>query len=309
MKATNGMKRRRISLALGAWCAAAAAVVGAGGDARADVRGIPVKHPSGPAAEAETERWIQIVRARADHGGWLVVRGTHVGDQAVAAVTLGELSHAAVLDKEREEVIEAVADGVVVTPLRALLAQAHRLVVVRPAGFTVEQGREAVARARSHVGQKYDWLGLVGAENDGRFYCTELAVDAYRGRERGWKVHRIIFPADIPKLGEVLFDSGPRKSAPPDTRRFARRLEGARGVAYAAEVAPGLYRGGQPDADGIAWLKSLGVKTILNLRHYRSSRATRRPPRSWPPSWPSSSTRRSVRSTSTASTASIAPAR
>jgi hypothetical protein len=62
MKATNGMKRRRISLALGAWCAAAAAVVGAGGDAR----------------------------ARADHGGWLVVRGTHVGDQAVAAVTLGE---------------------------------------------------------------------------------------------------------------------------------------------------------------------------------------------------------------------------
>jgi hypothetical protein len=225
------------------WFIAIAAVL-IGGMARADVRGIPVKHPRGAAADAETERWISIVRERADHGDWLVVRGTHVGDQAVAAVTLGELSHAAILDKEREEVIEAVANGVVVTPLRALLAQAHRLLIVRPAGYSAADGKAAVARARSHVGQKYDWLGLVGAENDGRFCCTELAVDAYRGRERGWKLHRVIFPADIPKLGEVLFDSGPRKDAPGDTRHFARRLENVRGVAYAAEVAPGLYRGG-----------------------------------------------------------------
>ncbi len=50
--------------------------------------------------------------------------------------------------------------------------------------------------------------------------------------------------------------------------RFARRLPDARGVAYAAEVAPGLYRGGQPSAEGVAWLKSKGFKTVLNLRHY-----------------------------------------
>jgi len=50
--------------------------------------------------------------------------------------------------------------------------------------------------------------------------------------------------------------------------RFARRLVDARGVAYAAEVAPGLYRGGQPSAEGIAWLKSKGIKTVLNLHHY-----------------------------------------
>jgi protein tyrosine/serine phosphatase len=53
-----------------------------------------------------------------------------------------------------------------------------------------------------------------------------------------------------------------------EARRPARRLLDARGVAYAAEVAPGLYRGGQPSAEGIAWLKSMGVKTVLNLRHY-----------------------------------------
>jgi len=236
--------------------------------ALADVRGLPVKHPEGAAAEAETERWLELVREKGDQGGWLVVRGTHVGDQAVVAVTLGELSHAAVLDKERGEVIEAVATGVQVTPLRSLLAQAHRLLIVRPPGYTAELGRAAVARARAHVGQKYDWLGLVGAENDGRFYCTELAIDAYGGRQNGWKLHRVVFPADVPKLGAVQFDSGPRKTAPVDRHRFARRLEDVRGVAYAAEVAPGLYRGGQPDADGVAWLKSLGVKTVLNLRHF-----------------------------------------
>ena len=50
---------------------------------------------------------MKTVRDKADHGGWLVVRGTHVGDQTVAALTRATLSHAVVLDKEKEEVIEA----------------------------------------------------------------------------------------------------------------------------------------------------------------------------------------------------------
>lgn len=230
--------------------------------------GLPVPVPRGPAAEAETDRWMKLVGDKADHGGWLVVRGSHTGDQAVAAVTMGLLSHAAVLDKEKGEVIEALANGVQVTPLRALLGQAHRLVIVRPPGWTAAEGQAAVAQARSRVGRKYDWLGLVGAQQEARFYCTELVVDAYRGRERKWKLGRIIFPADVPGLGQILADTGPRGGGPVVEPRFARRLPDARGVSYAAEVAPGLYRGGQPDASGIAWLKSIGVKTIINLRHY-----------------------------------------
>jgi tyrosine-protein phosphatase SIW14 len=54
--------------------------------------------------------------------------------------------------------------------------------------------------------------------------------------------------------------------------RFARRLPGVRGVAYAAEVAPGLYRGGTPDQAGVAWLQQqLGVRTVINLRHYHGT--------------------------------------
>ncbi|HWJ57826.1 MAG TPA: YiiX/YebB-like N1pC/P60 family cysteine hydrolase [Vicinamibacterales bacterium] len=227
-----------------------------------------MRKPAGPAAEAETDAWVKTVREKADNGGWLVVRGTRVGDQTVAALTRATLSHAVVLDKQKEEIIEAVGSGVRVMPLRALLAQAHRVQIVRPPGWTPAAGQAAVARARSHVGQKYDWLGLVAAQRDDRFYCTELCVDSYQGREAGWKLGAVIFPADIATVGTLVFDSGPRDPESAQEPRFARRLAEARGVAYAAEVAPGLYRGGQPSAEGVAWLKSQGFKTVLNLRHY-----------------------------------------
>ena len=234
----------------------------------AETPGLPVRKPEGRTAEAETDAWVKTVREKGDQGGWLVVRGTHVGDQTVAALTRGTLSHAVILDKQKEEVIEALSSGVTVTPLRALLAQAHRVQIVRPPGWTPDAGQAAVARARSRVGARYDWMGLVGAQDDKRFYCTELAVDAYRGREAHWKVGNVIFPADMATIGTLVFDSGPRDQASALEPRFARTLKDARGVAYAAEVAPGLYRGGQPNAEGIAWLKSIGVKTVLNLRHY-----------------------------------------
>jgi len=246
--------------------------------ARAELPGgVPVKKPTGPAAEAQTDAWMQTIRDKADHGAWLVVRGTHVGDQTVAALTAAKLSHAAVLDKENQEVIEAVSAGVRVTPLRALLAQAHRIQIVRPAGWTPEAGRAAVERARSYVGKKYDWLGLVAAQDDQRFYCTELAVDCYDGRKAGWKVGPIIYPAAMASLGTVVFDSGPRsEDGVAIEPRLARKIPGARGISYVAEVAPGLYRGGQPDADGVAWLKSIGVKTIVNLRHYHGDTEKKR---------------------------------
>src|SRR6478735_3881445 len=105
-----------MSLATIRWVAVTVAIL-ISPAARAQLPGVPVRPPSGAVAEAVTDQWMQQVRQKGDHGGWIVVRGTHVGDQAVAAVTLGTLSHAAVLDKEKEEVIEAVSSGVRVTPL------------------------------------------------------------------------------------------------------------------------------------------------------------------------------------------------
>ena len=84
------------------------------------------------------------------------------------------------------------------TPLRALLAQAHRLQIIRPPGWTPEAGAAAVARARSRVGRKYDWLGLVGARRTtSASTAPSWRSTATRGREAGWKVGAVIFPADM----------------------------------------------------------------------------------------------------------------
>ncbi|HEY8429872.1 MAG TPA: protein-tyrosine phosphatase family protein [Sandaracinaceae bacterium] len=147
--------------------------------------------------------------------------------------------------------------------------------LIEPRGYTPEEGRAAVERARSRIGYRYDWLGTLGFGSDRRFYCTELALDAYRARERGWMPSGVIHPEHMTRYGRLVFDTGPR---PRETRteaitaelraRFARPIEDAVGVDYAALVAPGIYRGGQPDEEGIRWLRRLGVRTVVNLRHY-----------------------------------------
>lgn len=237
--------------------------------------GRPEPTPVGLDATRTTERWLRAIRSRAQHGYWIVVRGTHIGDQVVAAGSAAQLTHAAVYDKEEDEIIEAVGTGVAAAPLRELIAQSWRVQVIQPREYDEEEGRAAVARARSRIGFSYDWLGTLGLQHDRRFYCTELTIDAYRARERGWMPEGVIHPEHMTRYGEVVFDSGGRPSENPVARvsddlreRFAQTIDEARGVDYAALVAPGIYRGGQPDAEGIRWLRSRGVRTVINLRHY-----------------------------------------
>ncbi len=50
----------------------------------------------------------------------------------------------------------------------------------------------------------------------------------------------------------------------------ARRLE-VPGLENVALVAPGLYRGATPGPQGLDSLRSLGVRTVVNLRHYHGT--------------------------------------
>jgi hypothetical protein len=234
--------------------------------------GRPESAPSGELAERTTAEWLRRITDDAEQGYWLVVRGTHIGDQVVAAGSAGELTHAALLDRESGTVIEAIGKGVIETPVSELVAQAHRLVIVRPRDYDAAEGTRAVARARSHLGYGYDWFGTLGLGARDRFYCTELAVDAYRAREKGWMPPGVIHPEHMERYGDVVFDSGPRPSASMTGRAgdavndgFARVLDGVEGIDHVAEVAPGLYRGGLPDGDGVEWLKSRGIKTVVRL--------------------------------------------
>ena len=69
-------------------------------------------------------------------------------------------------------------------------------------------------------------------------------------------------------LMSVLAGSAtPSPTAAPATLP-AQRIEGVAGLSNLALVAPGIYRGGMPGKDGMDSLANLGVKTIVNLRHY-----------------------------------------
>jgi len=237
--------------------------------------GRPEAPPVGTAASQETDRWLARIHAHAKQGYWLVVRGTHPGDQVVAAATAARLTHAAVLDLAHDEAIEAVGRGVSVTPLRELVAQAMRLQLIEPRDYTPEKGQAAVARARSRIGTGYDWLGTVGLQSDRRYYCTELCIDAYDARALGWKLGGALHPEQMAAQGRVLFDTGMRNRGAAVAEvstalraRFAPLLPDALGVDYAAQVAPGIFRGGMPDDKGVQWLRERGIRTVINLRHY-----------------------------------------
>lgn len=71
-------------------------------------------------------------------------------------------------------------------------------------------------------------------------------------------------------------DPPPSPAPSPTQRPFAERVEGLRGLGNVARVAPGLYRGAAPSHEGLDSLVSaLGVRTVVNLRHYHGSREER----------------------------------
>ena len=59
-------------------------------------------------------------------------------------------------------------------------------------------------------------------------------------------------------------------STAPAPREHASRVV-VPGVENVALVAPGIYRGAAPTAKGLDGLKALGIKTVVNLRHYHGN--------------------------------------
>ncbi len=173
-----------------------------------------LKRKTGPAYEAETQSWIEAVRRLGGPGMWLVVRGYHRGDDVVAVASNSPLSHAAIIGAATGEVIEAVGEGVRSTTLSKLLHESHRVQIVKPRGWTPALGATAVTRARTQLGKGYDFLGVIGAPDKKRWYCSELAAWSMGvpvDKRGAWHV---IHPKDLHKQGTLLFDSGARDGKP-----------------------------------------------------------------------------------------------
>jgi hypothetical protein len=195
---------RGASLRLAALAATAAALIAA---CATRVIEIP---PEREAKEAHDAATLAAVRELGRPGDWLVSRGYHATDNLVAALTNKPFSHAAVLDLERGQVIEAESQGVHISTLAAFVAKSHRLLLVRPIWATGESAAAAVVEARRLVGRPYDFLGLIGVNVPDTYYCSELAVVVYRPYIRQHElIPRPVEPGQLHHYGRILFDSGP----------------------------------------------------------------------------------------------------
>ncbi len=168
----------------------------------------------GDAYADETASWLAVIRARGGNGMWLVSRGYHLGDDIIAIATNSPVSHASVLDRDGEEVIEAIGKGVVLNRLEPFLRESHRVMLLRPDGWTPERGAAAVARARGAIGKGYDFLGVVGAPSSNHFYCSELAAWSMGFAVDRPGPQRVLHPRHLDRHGQVLFDSGDRDGVP-----------------------------------------------------------------------------------------------
>ena len=172
---------------------------------------IHVDRPPDEVRTPQTATWVAAIKAQGQPGDWLVIRGYKAADDLVVAATNMPLSHAAMLDLERDEVIESVAQGVKVAKLHDFVDHAHRVLLIRPRWSEGDRGKGAIERARGAVGKGYDFSGLVGLSAKDRYYCSELCMFAWAPHqvERD-RVPRIIEPGQMYLWGRVLYDSGTR---------------------------------------------------------------------------------------------------
>ena len=52
----------------------------------------------------------------------------------------------------------------------------------------------------------------------------------------------------------------------PEGAWVSEKVYGLSGLKNVGRVGPGIYRGAQPEEDGFATLKSMGIRTVVNLR-------------------------------------------
>ena len=168
-----------------------------------------VRSPAQDLKAVHDARVLEEVRRLGRNGDWLVIRGYHASDHLVSVATNTPWSHAAVLDKDGDQVIEAEGRGVHTTPLAGFVSKSHRLLLVRSNWATEKSSSEAVVNARKWVGKGYNFLGLAGLDIPDRYYCSELAVAVYRAHiPAGTQVPRPVTPAQLHYWGRILYDSG-----------------------------------------------------------------------------------------------------
>jgi len=171
-----------------------------------------ISRPSAEVDSAATTQWSHDARNVLQDGDWILTRSYSAIGDAITTVTPGEdVSHAQIYDAKNDTVIEATGEGVHETPLAHVIATNHHLIIVRPRGMTDEQRAHMVKRARSRIGDGYDYTGLLGVDDPSRLYCSELVWWASQGELRTGDHYAVIAPSDLLKYGDVVYQSGARE--------------------------------------------------------------------------------------------------
>lgn len=179
--------------------------------------GCAVQPVADPRLTLDTSNDVQTLRQVLHHGDWLVSRGVHITDNMVASLTNMPLSHAAIFDAEKDMVIEADSSGIHTTPLQNFMTSSQRIMVIRPLWSSPEQSAQAVQRARSWIGKSYNFTGLIGINSPDRYYCTQVALLAYKPfmpNKLDNPIPPVIKPGQLYHWGRIIYDTGPITGAP-----------------------------------------------------------------------------------------------
>jgi hypothetical protein len=155
---------------------------------------------------------LQAFKNALTHGDWLVARGIHETDNFIAGVTNMLLFHAAIYDMENDEVIEANGSGVHTTALKDFLSKSQRVMVIAPIWANGQTRVAAVKRAKNQIGLNYNYTGLIGLDTPNSFYCTQLAIDAYKEaidtNPPQNPLPKVVKPGQMYHWGRIIYDSG-----------------------------------------------------------------------------------------------------
>jgi len=170
-----------------------------------------VTPPPAEVRERENKRIRESILVLGKNGDWLATRGYKSGDQLVVHATHTPISHAAVLDMDNLQVVEAEGKGVHLTGLDDFIDKSHRVILMRPIWAKDDHGDKALAEAITLVGKKYDLMGILGLNTKDAYYCSELCLYIYRKHhEEKNNLPKVIEPGQLYLWADILFDSRPK---------------------------------------------------------------------------------------------------
>jgi hypothetical protein len=175
----------------------------------------------------QDKRMLKAIKTYGRTGDWILVRGYLKSSDFIADVTGGVFSHAAILDKDMNQVIESDHTGVHTTSLNLFTNESHRMVIVRPKWRTNRKvGKRAVEEARKLIGKPYNFTGLIGISMPNSYYCSELVTQAYKAFiHQSDKLPAVITPLELLNWGRIVYDTGVRTLPNDSTVNYDKDLE------------------------------------------------------------------------------------